>query len=420
MPNGKCSVAERVTRWLAVLAFLVPATATAAHAQTTLTVEAGAVSQTAKGVPHGGSFLFPSTLAETLAGTTRTTGQTAVMRLFGDTIRFWGGSAFFRSGNRVYQLTTPVAVLNGVLHVPEQFFIQWLPARFRDSVEYRGGVVRRIGGTTAVASSPARTTTPAAEVRTAPPASGSNQPIGRPTGVPSSSKRIVIIDPGHGGKDPGSTGPGGLKEKDAALMISNRLAALLKTKGYEVHLTRTRDTLISLSDRPRFANRWKGDEPGALYISIHLNALKSSSGRGFETFFLSEAGTDDERRVAEMENAAVQYEDGPSAHSGELDQVLNGLRNDFYLRASNDLAAVVQQRLAAFHPGPNRGVKRARFVVLVGALMPAVLVEVGFITNPAEERLLGSAAFQDKLAFGIAESVDRFFRENEHLWVRSP
>ncbi|HEX6694192.1 MAG TPA: N-acetylmuramoyl-L-alanine amidase [Longimicrobiales bacterium] len=410
-----------MTRWLAVFAFVLPAAS--ARAQTTVTVEAGAVSQTEKAVAHGSGYLYPATLAETFAGRTQTTGQTAVMRLFGDTIRFWGGSSFFRSGNRVYQLASPVAILNGSLHLPEQFFIQWLPSRFRDSVEYRGGVVRRRGAAVVTAAAPPATSTRAGSSARPPevaPATGSDQPIGRPTGVPSGAKRIVIIDPGHGGVDPGSSGPNGLKEKDAALLISNRLAALLRTRGYEVHLTRTRDTLISLADRPRFANRWKGDEPGALYISIHLNALKSSSGRGFETFFLSEAGTDDERRVAEMENAAIKYEDGPSVHSGELDQVLNGLRNDFYLRASNDLAAVVQQRLAAFHPGPNRGVKRARFVVLVGALMPAVLVEVGFITNPTEERLLGSASFQDKLAFGIAESVDRFFRENEHLWVRSP
>jgi N-acetylmuramoyl-L-alanine amidase len=409
-----------VTRWLAIFAFVLPV---AVHAQSTVTVAAGNVTQTSKGVAHGGEYLYPAALVEALTGTTRTAGQAAVMRIFGDTIRFWGGSPFFRSGRRVHQLATPVAILNGALHLPEQFFIQWLPMHFADSVEYRAGVVRRVGGTTAAVTSPPAKSTHAnssAGSGNAVPAAAGAQPIGRPTGVPSASKRIVVIDPGHGGVDPGSSGPNGLKEKDAALMISNRLAALLRTRGYEVHLTRTRDTLISLADRPRFANRWKGDEPGALYISIHLNALKSSTGRGFETFFLSDAGTDDERRVAEMENAAMKYEDGPSVHSGELDQVLNGLRNDFYLRASNDLAAVVQQRLAAFHPGPNRGVKRARFVVLVGALMPAVLVEVGFITNPAEERLLGSASFQDKLAFGIAESVDRFFRENEHLWVRSP
>src|SRR5690606_9337334 len=196
-----------------------------------------------------------------------------------------------------------------------------------------------------------------------------------------------------GGRDPGKIGPNGLREKDVALAVSRRLAALLRARdGYEVHLTRTTDTLIALGDRPALANRWKAGRPAAVYISIHANSAVAAA-RGFETFFLSEARTEDERRVAEMENAAVAYEENHDSANGghELDLILNNLRNDFYLRASNALAEIVQRRIAAFHPGPNRGVKQGGFAVLVGAFMPAVLVETAFISNRNEARLLGSS-----------------------------
>jgi N-acetylmuramoyl-L-alanine amidase len=153
-------------------------------------------------------------------------------------------------------------------------------------------------------------------------------------------------------------------------------------------------------------------------MSIHCNSVSTRSVRGFETFLLAEAQTADERRVAEMENAVVALEDGPSVPElPEIDQILNGLRNDFYLRASNDLAEVVQSSLALFHTGPNRGVKRAGFRVLVGAFMPAVLVEVAFISNPQEARALGTTDFRNQVATALATAVDDFFEGHEHLWA---
>jgi N-acetylmuramoyl-L-alanine amidase len=117
-----------------------------------------------------------------------------------------------------------------------------------------------------------------------------------------------------------------------------------------------------------------------------------------------------------MENAAVEYEERPE-NGDVVDHILNDIRNDFYVRASSDLAEAVQDRLASFHSGPNRGVKRAGFRVLVGALMPAVLVEVAFISNVDEARLLGTSAFQQKVAWGLADAVDGFFERNQHLWA---
>jgi N-acetylmuramoyl-L-alanine amidase len=218
---------------------------------------------------------------------------------------------------------------------------------------------------------------------------------------------LVVVDAGHGGVDPGARGPGGTREKDVALAVARRLAALLREDPtLEVRMTRDRDTLIALRDRSRFANLWKEGERPALFISIHCNANDSRSARGFETYFLSEAKTEDARRVAQMENAAQKYEG--EVELDPLSFILHDLRQNKYLRDSNDWAAVVQEELAEVHPGPNRGVKQAGFYVLNGTFMPAVLVEIGFITNPREEEMLADPERQRKIAQGLARSVRTF------------
>lgn len=225
---------------------------------------------------------------------------------------------------------------------------------------------------------------------------------------------LVVIDAGHGGVDPGARGPRGVREKDVTLSVARRLAAILRAdRGLDVRMTRDADTLIALRDRPRLANRWRaegGDEDRpALFISIHANAHRQSSAVGFETYFLSEAKTADARRVAEMENAAEQYEEPDGRPADALSFILQDLRQNLYLRESSDWAAIVQERLDRIHPGPNRGVKQAGFVVLNGAFMPAILVELGFITNPEEEGLLAHPGRQAELAEQLAGSVKDFF-----------
>jgi N-acetylmuramoyl-L-alanine amidase len=315
-------------------------------------------------------------------------------------------SPFFRAGGRVHQLAFPVALAGSDVHIPEQFFIQWLPRHTPTRFEFRGGAPRG-RGENAGAGRPAR---PPCRVAAAPAVS--RRPLDR--------TRVVVIDPGHGGRDPGKIGPNGLREKDVTLLISQRLAAVLRDRGYEVHLTRTTDTLIALPTGPAWPTEWRGDRPVAC-SSPSTPTRRPTAARGFETFFLSEARTEDERRVAEMENAAIRFEDDPVVPTGNgLDQILNNLRSDFLMRASHDLAAAMQEKMAAFHPGPNRGVKRAGFYVLVGAIMPAVLIETAFISNREEADLLGTQAFQQKVAWGIADGVDEFFRRNEHLWTEDP
>ncbi len=237
--------------------------------------------------------------------------------------------------------------------------------------------------------------------------------------APDPPRKLVVIDAGHGGVDPGARGPEGTREKAVTLAVARRVAEILADDAdLDVRLTRDRDTLISLRDRTRRANHWRGEAGkagarDALFISIHCNASDQRSARGFETFFLSEAKTADARRVAQMENAAQDYEEAPRPGSGDpLSFILNDLRQNRYVLESSGWAARIQQRLDIMHPGPNRGVKQAGFVVLNGAFMPAVLVEIGFITNPAEEQMLIDPAEQRRIARELATSVREFFERS--------
>lgn len=225
-------------------------------------------------------------------------------------------------------------------------------------------------------------------------------------------KKLVVIDAGHGGVDPGARGPGGSLEKHLALAVARQVAARLREDpSFEVRMTRDRDTLIALRDRPRLANRWRDEGQPALFLSIHLNANTHATAHGFETYFLSDAKTEDARRVAEMENAAERYEreadEKPDADP--LRFILADLRQNKYLHESSAWAAGIQRALDVQLTAPNRGVKQAGFVVLNGAFMPAVLVEIGFITNPAEERLLNDPEYQRRIARALAASVVTYF-----------
>lgn len=217
---------------------------------------------------------------------------------------------------------------------------------------------------------------------------------------------LVVVDAGHGGVDPGARGPGGVREKDVALAVARELVRLLKEDpSLEIRMTRERDTLIALRDRPRLANRWRETERPALFISLHANAHRDRTAHGFETYFLSPAKTEDARRVADMENAAEQYEKEASPPPGDLSFIFSDLRRNLYLRQSSNGAEQIQNGLAGVLSGPNRGVRQAGFVVLDGANMPAVLVEMGFITNSSDAAFLSSKDGQRRIADGIARAV---------------
>jgi N-acetylmuramoyl-L-alanine amidase len=219
---------------------------------------------------------------------------------------------------------------------------------------------------------------------------------------------VVVIDAGHGGEDPGSISRSGIREKNVALGVALAMADALKgTPGLEVHLTRDHDTFPPIWSRGAEATKWKGDRPG-VFVSIHANSFNSSSPRGFETYFLSEARTEHERRVAAIENAPMGVdESGPSG--SDLDFILKELTNLNTQHWSALLAEMVQDEMAGVHPGPNRGVKQAPLAVLTNALMPSVLVELGYLSQPDEARLLGQSDFQRKAGRALARAVIRFF-----------
>lgn len=215
------------------------------------------------------------------------------------------------------------------------------------------------------------------------------------------------------------TGPiGGTKwfvEKDVVLSVAKKLSAALRERGMNVLMTRTTDTLIGLFDRGPIANRNHGD----LFISIHVNAPGRSDAagarqRGFETYFLSEAKTEDARRVEKMENEVVKFETGADAPKGDpLSFIITDMAQNEHLRESSDLAQTIQDGLETVHPGLNRGVQQANFVVLRGSYMPAVLVELGFGSNRSEATYLSDADNQRQIAKRIADSVAAYLAHYE-------
>src|SRR5262245_22742165 len=240
-------------------------------------------------------------------------------------------------------------------------------------------------------------------------------------------RRTVIVDAGHGGVDNGMKGPLGggprIYEKNITFSVANRLGQQLTARGVDVVYTRTTDTLIALDDRGRIANR----AGGSLFISIHVNASSPAwkakeqrAARGFETYFLSEARTEDARRVEQMENESIRLEGAsPASTEDPLSFILSAMTQNEHLRESSELAAIIQQRLGRIHPGPNRGVKQAGFRVLITASMPAVLVEIGFGTNTAEAAFLSNPSRQDAIASAIADAAMEYLERYEGR-VKSP
>ena len=224
-------------------------------------------------------------------------------------------------------------------------------------------------------------------------------------------KKIIVIDPGHGGKDSGAIGYKRKKEKYVVLAIAKRLYKELKRRGYRVYLTRNRDYFVTLRDRTKFANRKMAN----LFISIHANAAPNRSRylsmKGVETFFLSPARSDRAKRVAALENKA----DLSSMSYYSKQSFLNFLNREKII-ASNKLAIDVQKgilyNLRKHFRVEDGGVREAPFWVLVGAQMPSILIETGYITNPTEAKRLSNPYYQKLLAKGIADGVDSYFAKN--------
>jgi N-acetylmuramoyl-L-alanine amidase len=212
--------------------------------------------------------------------------------------------------------------------------------------------------------------------------------------------KTVVIDPGHGGKDYGKTGVGGLLEKDVNMMLAKVIRDRIEQElGLEVILTREDDRLVSLTARTEIANEAGGD----LFVSIHCNSWFSERVGGFEAYFLSPARSESERALARYENAAGEsVGDTPN---GDVDFIIWDLVQNEYINESSTFAEFIQKAMSDLLPIRNRGVKQANFVVLQGAKMPAVLVETAFLSNREEEALLADPEFHLKVAEGMVEAI---------------
>jgi N-acetylmuramoyl-L-alanine amidase len=224
-------------------------------------------------------------------------------------------------------------------------------------------------------------------------------------------RTVVVIDPGHGGKERGAVGPTGLMEKDVTLALARKLRTQLqKDPTVNVVLTRDQDRFVPLDERTAIANHNRAD----LFISIHLNASRRSSAFGAETYFLSAEATDDEARLlAGLENSAddehEQLRAGmPDYEERGLDLILWDLAQNQYLAESSALAEAVQREMNQLIGTRDRGVRQAPFRVLMGATMPAILVEVGFVTNSDEERMLKQEGYLDRIVHALTRAVQEF------------
>lgn len=223
----------------------------------------------------------------------------------------------------------------------------------------------------------------------------------------------IIIDAGHGGHDEGTSGPNGTLEKDVVLDVSLRLAKLVQTRmGVEAVLTRSDDTFIPLTERTNIANQRKAD----LFLSIHANSSPAPSVGGIETFFLNFTNSQGALDVAARENA------GADKSVGELKDLVKEITLNDKITESQTFAQTVQaalysQALKGNPTAHNRGVKRAPFVVLIGAQMPSILAEIGFLTNPKDEANLAKPEYRQKIAEALYRGLSQYSQSLSHFEV---
>jgi N-acetylmuramoyl-L-alanine amidase len=372
---------------------------------------------------EGEDAVSADALARALGGTaTIVRGGRTRITVQGTTVEVAEGLPYLVAGDSILPLTAAPVVEQGRTLVPVQLVTDVLP-RVVTGLLFDGAARELRAFPTTVARRTPRDSAPAPVIRkeaptvTAEPAPGA-APV-TPPAAGGTRRRTVVVDAGHGGPDGGMQGtlPSGrpVEEKTITLGVARELQTALRDRGIGVVMTRTRDTLIALSDRGRIANQRKAD----LFISIHVNAANpawrdAAGARGFETYFLAEAKTEDARRVAEMENESVRFESGGEAQKGDpLSFIMADMAQNEHLRESSELADRIQRRLARAHPGPSRGVKQAGFRVLVTAFMPAVLVEIGYGTNRAEAAYIASPEGQRQLARAIAEAAMEYLADYE-------
>ena len=219
--------------------------------------------------------------------------------------------------------------------------------------------------------------------------------------------QTIVLDAGHGGKDPGAIGYHNIKEKNIVLDITNELGKLIAQKHSDINVvyTRTNDTFLGLKNRTSIANK----NNGQIFISIHANSSSAKSARGYEIFLLQPNSVDEAIDVAIRENSSIIFEDDISAY--DQNQIIANISQSTFLKESEQLAVFIQNGIKKELPKTrNRGIKQAGFHVLVGASMPNLLIETGFLTNKSEAQMLNKSTYRKKFAKGIYNGISRYIK----------
>lgn len=350
--------------------------------------------------PSGAPVVAAGQLLAALDGQLRLDSGWAEVVVARQPFRFLVGAPLYVFSNQLRPLAAPASLAGDSLFLPFQFVAEILPYYLSERYRWDGRTARLVELRN-------RTTTMAGRAAADVPRLASGLRPGH----------LVTIDPGHGGVDPGNPGvffPRGTREKDVTLQVGFLLRDELKRRGIGVRMTRTTDTLIALGDRGGYCT-----QACDLFVSLHVNSLARRPGytdvRGFETYFLAEAKTEDAARVAKMENDAVRFEtdESEAATVGGLDFIVKDLQLNEHLRESARLAELVQGGLGDVHTGESRGVKQAGFMVLTTARRPAILVEMGYSTNPQDGRFLTTRSSQKSMASAIADAIVEYLLEYE-------
>jgi N-acetylmuramoyl-L-alanine amidase len=345
---------------------------------------------------RAGPQLSADALLRLLGGTRKAREAWVEVVIARQTFRFLPGAAVLVVNDRLQPLAGYPITVGDSLFLPLQFVTEVLPGLLSERYAW----------------DPAR-----ARFREAGRPAPQAAPVARlPNGL--LPGHVVAVDPGHGGKDPGNLGlylPRGVNEKHITLQVGVLLRDELRRRGVKVVMTRTTDTLISILDRASYCTN-----ECALFVSLHVDALPANARRrftevsGFHTIIIGDENTEDADRIARMENEALQYETATLPAEGDLDFILRNLQFNEYLRESARAAELVQENIARVHTGTDRGVKQNRqLAVLNTARRPAILVELGFGTNPADSRLMANRKSQQALATALADAIVAYLLEYE-------
>jgi N-acetylmuramoyl-L-alanine amidase len=379
-------------------ALAVAIAAAAAPGQITIAGARGVATVAVRTDPAGAPVISAPQLAAALGGAVRMQDDWVEVVVARQPFRFLVGAPLFQFSSQLHPLANGAWLSRDTVYLPFQFVAEIIPYYLGERYRYDARAARLED----IVARPSTAKTAKAADRL---------PNGLRPG------HVVAIDPGHGGVDPGNPGvyfPRGIQEKDVVLQIGMLLREELQKRGVGVRMTRTSDTLIALGDRGSVCTA-----ACDLFVSLHVNSIARRRGytevRGYETYFLAEARTEDAARVAQMENDAVRFETGESdgPRTQGLDFILKDLQLNEHLRESARAAELVQKKLGAAHSGQDRGVKQAGFKVLTTARRPAILVELGYSTNPQDGRLLTSRKSQRAMAVAIAQAIVDYLRDYE-------